>query len=156
MTGIRCTFENPRSSDRQSFSIRIEKTKCANILFGFCVKSEESDRALASNNLGYSNTKFSFMLYLYNGCYSCRSSSYDYITTPKNLQNAAKNPQSVFSASIDTKNRILTFYLNGILLGPERFLNLSPQESQMMCPCVDIGMEGDRVSLVFQELELQN
>ena len=69
--GIRCTFENAsfmkiRSANKQTFSIKIEKTtEFANIMLGFCVKSPVYDLEAASSDSGYHNTKFIFWLILF-------------------------------------------------------------------------------------------
>lgn len=159
-SGVRCTVENPallmmRSPDKLTFSIKIEKTSKARIMFGFCMKSTECDTALASNDNIYYSTKFSFMLSLGSSNFWSRLSSSKYITTPENIKQAAiNNPQSVFSASLDIKKNQISFFMNGKLLEKPINIYLTPEESQMMmCPCMDIADKGDRVSLVFQELE---
>ena len=151
-SGIQCTGEYLRSSDKQIFSIKIERTAVSAILFGFCVKYAECDTASASITNGYHSTKFSFMLFLYDGSFWSRSSSSKYITTFENLRQAIINPQTVFSASLDTTKNQIKFYMNGKLLAPAIEIDLTKEESKMMCPCVDLAHQGDRVSLVFQEL----
>lgn len=156
-TGIRCTtVENTsssmlRSPDKQIFSIKIEKTQDATIMFGFCVKSAECE-AEAFREGVYWNTRFSFVLDLYSSYCYFRSSRSKFTTTT-NLKQTAINTQGVFSASIDTNKKTVKFYLDGKLLASEIEIDLTPEEAQMMCPCVDLYDEGDRVSLVFQEVE---
>ena len=146
-TGIRCTtIENPLSSDKQTFSIKIEKSQDASIMFGFCVKSAECEAAAFREGV-YWNTRFSFVLDLNSGYFYSRSSRSKHITTT-NLKQIAINAQ-VFSASIDTNKKTIKFYLDGKLLGSEIEIDLTPEETHIMCPCVDIYDEGDRVSLVF-------
>lgn len=153
-TGILCTpVENPSSPSmfKQTFSIKIDKTQDACIMFGFCVKSAECEAA-AFNEGVYWNTRFSFMLDLSSSYTYFRSSRSKYITTT-NLKQVAINTQGVFSASIDLNKKTIKFYLDGKLLAPEIEIDLTPEEAEMMCPCVDIYDEGDRVSLVFQLIE---
>lgn len=143
--GIRCT-ENPllRSSEKKMFSIKIEKTLNGDIMYGFCVKTAEQ-----FETEGYYATKLSFMLFLVDGFLWCRNQPIEKYTT-KNLAQAAISNQ-IFSASLDVKQNILKFYLNGEKLGEPIWINLEPQEAEMMCPCVDFGDKGDKVSLVFPE-----
>ena len=142
---IPCTENLPqmKASTIKTFSIKIEKTQDASIFYGFCAKKSEDTN-------GYRNNTLSFMLSLYNGKFCSRSMHCKYIKM--DLREPALNSQ-VFSASLDLSKKTLKFYLNGKLLGPPKEIDLKLGEAEFMCPCVDIGHKGDKVSLVFQELE---
>lgn len=144
-SGIRCN-ENPlmRFSDQKTFSIKINKTKKADIMFGFCVKTADN---FAKS--GYYTSKLSFMLYLLDGFFWCRNKPIEKYTLV-NIKQAAISNQ-IFSASLDVKLKILKFYLNKKLLGEPIEIDLDQEEAGMMCPCVDLGDEGDKVSLVLQD-----
>ena len=134
-----------KSLNKKTFSIKIEKTtENAHIYFGFCAKTADN-----SANIGYYTTQFSFMLYLRNGSFYSRSLKLNYIET--DLKQPALN-QEIFSVSLDLKSKTLKFYLNGKLIGNPQEIDLKPEEEELMCPCVDLVEEGDRVSLVFQEV----
>ena len=94
---------------------------------------------------GYHDTNFSFMIHLYNGWYYSRASCSQYIQT--NLIQPAINNQ-IFSASIDTINKTIKFYLNGKLLAPAKKIELTLEEVETIYPCVDLYSQGDRVSFV--------
>lgn len=142
---VACTENLPqmKSSTIKTFSIKIEKTRNASIFYGFCIKKVEDTN-------GYHNNKLSFMLSIYNGKFCSRSMPSKYIKI--GLREPAINSQ-IFSASLDLIKKTMKFYLNGKLLGPPKEIDLKPREAELMCPCVDIGDKGDKVSLVFHELE---
>ena len=113
-------------------------------MFGFCAKTADS-----SANNGYYNAPSSFMLNLSNGyLYSSGHSNSNYTQT--DLKQAVLSNQ-IFSAQLDVNLKTIKFYLNGKLLAQAKQIDLKPEESEMMYPCVDVLYQGDRVSLVDQE-----
>ena len=77
--GIRCN-ENPFSSksyaNKKTFSIKIEKTEYACIVFGFCLKTADD-----AAKIGYLSTDYSYMLYLRDGNFRSRSFNCQYTET---------------------------------------------------------------------------
>ena len=147
-SGLRCTEISllRKSLKKITFSIKIESCLYFNIFFGFFVKTEDATGA----DKGYYTTKFSFMLNLNDGKFYSRSSSSNYIET--DLKGPAKNKQ-IFSASLDINKKTVRFYLDGKPLRDAKEIDLKPEEAELMCPCVDLGSQGDIVSLVVQEIE---
>lgn len=145
--GIQCEIGSMiRSSAKLLFSIKIEKTYIADIVYGFCIKNHDS-----IPDQGYHCSKYSFMLHLVTGSFFYRSSSIkDFIQ--KELLIGPAQVNQIFSASFDFKLKTISFYLNGILLGCPLQTYLNKEDAELMCPCVDLYHEGDKVSLVIQEV----
>ena len=148
--GIRCS-ENPlfqKSSNKKAFSIKIESTQDVWIMFGFCANPEND----TSGEKGYWNTKFSFMLNLFDGRFYIRS-KYNYMKDIKeDLKKPARNNE-IFSASLDINRKTIKFYLNGRLLKAMENIDLTTEEAEIICPCVDMFDKKDKVSLVLQEIK---
>ena len=146
-SGIRCNDTSAAPFlDKQTFSIKIHKiTKSASILFGFCAKSADKDAMK-----GYCGTDSSFMLHLSTGCFYSRSFCQKFLLGDLK-KHVFKN--QIFSACLDVKMGTITFFLNGKRLESAIEIKLKPEEMGQMCPCVDLASKGDKVSLVFQEIE---
>ena len=114
-------------------------------MFGFCLKTSDS-----SVKNGYYATEFSFMLLLAYGRLYSNGSSIEYIKT--DLKQPALLKQ-IFSAQLDFIKKTIKFFLNGKLLAPAKEIDLKPEDAELMCPCVDLCHTGDKVSLVYQEVE---
>ena len=145
--GIQCDISSMiRASDKLLFSLRIEKTKYAFIVYGFCIKNHDF---IADES--YHSSKYSFMLQLDSGNLYSRSNSIKGYIQEQLLIGPAQANQ-IFSASFDYKLKTISFYLNGALLGYPFQTYLNKEDAELMCPCVDLYHEGDRVSLVIQEV----
>jgi len=140
--GILCNNDN--SSDKKTFSIKIENTLSGDIMIGFCMKTADH-----SNNDNYYDTPLSFMLSLEDGLFFSQSSpSYYHIP---NFQSATNN--QIYTATLDIKKKNIRFYLDGQPLGiAAKKINLRNEETYLMCPCIDLYENNDKVSLVDQEV----
>ena len=134
--GFRCNILNPKGSNQLKFSIKIENTADANIMIGFCVKS-------ANSSCGYFKTNSScFMLSLSNGNFYHRSSSSPYIHSHIAKEN------NIYTSKLDVKQKSIEFFLNGTSLGIPRKINFKKEEIPLLCPCVDLYDQDDKVSVV--------
>jgi len=146
--GIRCNERTLlRSLNKKIFSIKIEKTKYSNILIGFCVKTADN------SNCGYHQTTSSFMLSLAGGYIRSRSSLSDYLNKNNNNKYQPAQINQIYTTILDIKESQMAFMKDGILMGEPKKIDLKLEEIDLLCPCVDLSGQGDKVTLVHAEIE---
>ena len=131
--------ENPLNfSEKLIFSIKIEKTIYGQIMIGFGVKN-------AKNSPCCHTQKTSFMLDSYNGQFNNRS-----IVSTYNSNNIHIIPKAndIYTSMLDVKQKTIEFLFNGKSLGAAKIIDLKNEEIPLLCPCVDLRYETDKVSII--------
>ena len=126
-------------SDKLIFSIKIEETAYCSIMIGFCVKT-------ANNSSGYYSTSSSFMLSLYSGKFYNRSNGSAYINNFKGKE------KEIYTSIFDVKLKSLEFLLNWKSLGAPQILDITNEEILLLCPCVDLGYQGDKINIIKTQI----
>ena len=109
--------------------------------FGFCFNNAEN-----SENY-YRDTPSSFMIFLNNNdsksYFYSRSQKSDYLNNPPYL-----STYQIYTTILDIKKKKMEFLLNGKSLGPLKTISFKEEDMEFLCPCVDLGYDGDKVTLV--------
>lgn len=125
----------PNKTGCYKFSIKIDNCSAnCYINIGFCLSSH-------SGANGFYNGNCLGMIYLSNGTIYCPSLG--------NVQlNFRGTKGMIITATIDTEINLITFYANGSQLVHPRSFTISENDKIKICPCIDLGMYKDKVSLI--------